>query len=64
MTKYIIDGSTLTEIADAIREKTGETETIKPEDMPQKIQDIQTGGGGGGDDAPVESYTSMENRWF
>lgn len=63
MTKYIIDGSTLTEIADAIREKTGETETIKPEDMPQKIQDIQTGGGGGGDD-PIETYASMEERYF
>ena len=34
--------------ADAIREKTGDTGTMKPAEFPEKIRAIETGGGGGG----------------
>lgn len=43
MKEYLIKGETLTEIADAIRAKTGETENIAPGDMPLKIANIETG---------------------
>lgn len=42
MTKYIIEGSTLTDLANAIREKTGETEQIEGIDMPAKVRSIET----------------------
>ena len=42
MTKYIIDGSTLVDLANAIREKTGETEQIEGIDMPAKVRSIET----------------------
>ena len=44
------------EIADKIREKTGETDLIKPSDFASKIDDVYTAGqnaGGGGSDAPT-----------
>lgn len=37
MADYIIDGAILTDIADAIREQTGETELIVPENMSGKV---------------------------
>lgn len=40
----IINDTTLTAIGDAIREKTGETEKILPNNMPDKIRSIETGG--------------------
>ena len=53
-------------IANAIRSKTGKTDTIKPVDMATEIQSIQTGSGGnpmqeyvnnnGGDGEPSASY--------
>ena len=53
-------------IANAIRSKTGKTDTIKPVDMATEIQSIQTGSGGnpmqeyvnnnGGDGKPSASY--------
>ena len=46
MSDYVIDGEILTDIADAIREKTGESGVIIPEDMPDAISDISGGGGG------------------
>ena len=46
MSDYVIDGQILTDIADAIREKTGESGIIIPEDMPDAISDISGGGGG------------------
>lgn len=42
-----IDESKLTDIADAIRSKNGETEKYTPTDMPEKINAISTSGGGG-----------------
>ena len=44
MSDYVIDGEILTDIADAIREKTGESGVIIPEDMPDAISDISGGG--------------------
>ena len=46
MAKYIIDGATLSSIADSIRIKKGTTENIAPENMPTEIASIETGGGG------------------
>lgn len=46
MGKVILNDTTLTNIANAIRNKNGETNTYLPSEMPQKILDIQSGGGG------------------
>ena len=46
MSDYLIDGSTLEDIADAIRSKTGGSSLIDPEDMPTEIASISGGGGG------------------
>ena len=45
MAEYLIKGTTLTSIADAIREKTGTPEAMKTVDFPDKIRSIATGGG-------------------
>ena len=60
MSDYVIDGEILTDIADAIREKTGESGVIIPEDMPDAIADIS--GGGSLDISLIdgESYTTSE----
>lgn len=42
MAKYIIDSDTLVDLANAIREKTGETEQIEGIDMPAKVRSIET----------------------
>lgn len=47
--KRLIKDSTLDNVADAIREKTGETATMTPVQMPDKIRGIQAGGGSGVD---------------
>lgn len=44
MSNYIISGTTLTGIADAIRSKTGASGTILPTQMATQIGNIQTGG--------------------
>lgn len=41
--KYVIDESTLTDIADAIRTKTGKSDQLKPNEMPSEIQGITAG---------------------
>ena len=46
MSKIILEDSTMTNIADAIRSKNGETGQYLPSEMPRKILDIQSGGGG------------------
>ena len=46
MSKVAINETTLTNIGDAIREKTGKTDLIAPGDMPAEIASISTGGGG------------------
>ena len=54
MSEYLIQDTTLTDIADAIREKTGKTDTMTPLEMPGEIAAIQTGGGGGASAPPKE----------
>lgn len=43
MSKYVIDGATLSAIADSIRAKKGTTANINPENMPAEIVSIETG---------------------
>lgn len=45
MADYLIHDSTLEDIADAIRSKTGGSALINPEDMPTEIASISGGGG-------------------
>ena len=47
MSKYVIDSSTLTSIADAVRAKTGSTDPIKVSDIPTAISNISGGGSEG-----------------
>lgn len=44
MSKYAIDGATLTAIADAIRAKNGSEDTMLPSEMAGLIEDIESGG--------------------
>ena len=44
MAKYVIEDTTLTNIASAIREKTGKSELLLPNQMPSEIQSISGGG--------------------
>ena len=48
MSKVFIEETTLTNIGDAIREKTGKTDLITPGDMPAEIAAIETGSGSSG----------------
>lgn len=43
MAKYVIEDTTLTNIASAIREKTGKSELLLPSQMPSEIQSISGG---------------------
>lgn len=43
MAKYVIESTTLTNIAEAIREKNGSTTEYKPSEMPAAISAIETG---------------------
>ena len=52
MSKYVIDSSTLTSIADAVRTKGGTTEPIVVSDIPTAITNLPSGGGG---DLPEEA---------
>ena len=44
MSEYIIESQTLTDIADAIRGKTGSSSTLTPLEMPNAIANIPSGG--------------------
>lgn len=48
MSKYVIEDTTLSSIADAIRAKTGKEDAMTPEQMPTEIASITGGGSGGG----------------
>ena len=62
MAKYIIDGATLSSIADSIRVKKGTTANIAPENMPTEIASIETGGGGGElDDLLTNKLTALDS---
>ena len=64
-TKTILD-STLTAIADAIRQKTGDSGSMTPLEMPEEIENIPTGGGGDTLDEVLLSHTatSYTNNTF
>ena len=47
MAEYLIQDTTLSAIAEAIRNKTGKADNITPEQMPTEIMGITTGGGEG-----------------
>ena len=49
MAKYFVEDTSLTAIADAIREKTGTTAAMTLDEMPIAISGIDAGGGCGGD---------------
>lgn len=48
MAKYVIDDSTLTGIANAIRSKTGGSDPIEVSQFPERISGIETGGSSDG----------------
>ena len=56
MSKVLVNRSNLEHIADAIREKNGESTTYKPREMAGAIRDIPTGGGGEYWDASARQY--------
>ena len=56
MAKVLINDTTLSSIATAIRNKNGLQDRYKPGDMPQAIMSLEVGGGGGGD-LPEEAFT-------
>lgn len=62
MEDYIISGKLLGDIADAIREKTGETGAIVAERFPEAIASIE--GGGGGDDNDVVIGDGNTHIWI
>lgn len=67
-------GTLFGDIANAIREKNGETGTMKPAEFPEKISAIETGGGSsGGGTLPVGAYwqesgnkkpIKYDQKWF
>ena len=46
MAKVLVTDTHLTDIANAIRDKNGSTDTYKPSEMANAISNIETGGGG------------------
>lgn len=65
MAKYVIEDTTLTGIAGAIREKNGTTDTYKPTEMAAAIAAIVSGGSGGGfnlDDYNVVAINNMAQK--
>ena len=65
MAKYVIEDTTLTGIAGAIREKNGTTDTMKPTEMAAAIAAIVSGGSGGGfnsDDYNVVAINDMATK--
>ena len=56
MAKVLVNDSSLTSIADAIREKTGSSDTYKPSEMAGAIKAIPTGGGGGDSEEELGAF--------
>lgn len=63
MSKVYLEDSVLTDIADAIREKTGESEPITPADMATEIENISGGGVEFPDVMENISRLNIENRF-
>lgn len=60
MAKYVIESTTLTNIAEAIREKNGSTTEYKPSEMPTAISAIETGGGSSDEWQPQPDWWDIE----
>lgn len=56
MAKYCVEDTTFSNIADAIREKTGDTATLTPLAMPAAIKGITGGGSGGSGSNAANAY--------
>lgn len=61
MAEYLIQDTTLTSIADAIRGKTGGTDPVAVSDMAAQIEGIQAGGGGDIDALIDRSITKISS---
>ena len=61
MAEYLIQGETLTGIADAIRGKTGGTDPVAVSDMAAQIEGIEVGGGGDIDALIYRSITEISS---
>ena len=61
MAEYVIQGETLTVIADAIRGKTGGTDPVAVSDMAAQIEGIEVGGGGDIDALINRSITEISS---
>ena len=61
MAEYLIQDTTLTGIANAIREKTGGTDPVAVSDMAAQIEGIQAGGGGDIDALIDRSITKISS---
>ena len=62
--EYQIKRSTLVDIANAIREKTGKTDRIKVSDLDDAVKELSAGGSGG--DSAASSITLdqvLEGEW-
>lgn len=62
MANVFIENATLKNIADAIRNKTGKTETMLPAEMPAEIENIETGGGDNYYDTFWDTFQDYGNR--
>ena len=60
MSKYVIDSSTLTSIADAVRTKGGTTDPIVVSDIPTAITNLPSGGG----DIPEEAFVISGDCYY
>lgn len=61
---YVINGSTLTAIADSIRAKTGTTEKLSPSAMPAAIEGISGGGGGSAEGCVTVTFMNGDEVLF
>ena len=62
MAKYVIEDTTLTNTANAIREKTGKTDKITPSNFATEIANIETGGDTSIEDALITgTLTELSN---
>ena len=63
MEKYIINGSTLTGIADGVRKVTGTTDKMKPDEMAAALNNIDVSGGGYGEGYTAGQQAEYDRFW-
>lgn len=59
-TKAVLSESTLTAIAEAIRQKSSSSAALKPSEMPEAIKNIKSGGG----KMPTAALSQMSGQMF